>query len=33
VAADAPATVTNAPRVVGHGRVWQDSATDAIEVR
>jgi uncharacterized repeat protein (TIGR01451 family) len=33
VAADAPATVTNAPRVVGHGRVWQDSAADAIEVR
>jgi uncharacterized repeat protein (TIGR01451 family) len=33
VAADAPATVTHAPRVVGHGQVWQDSAADAIEVR
>jgi uncharacterized repeat protein (TIGR01451 family) len=32
VAADAPSLVTNAPRVVGHGAVWQDSASDPIEV-
>jgi hypothetical protein len=28
----APATVTNAPRVSGHGAVWQDAASDEIEV-
>jgi uncharacterized repeat protein (TIGR01451 family) len=33
VASDAPATITNSPRVVGHGAVWQDSASDPIEVR
>ena len=32
VAADAPSLVTNAPRVAGHGGVWQDSASDPIEV-
>ena len=32
VAADAPSLLTNAPRVVGHGTVWQDSASDPIEV-
>jgi uncharacterized repeat protein (TIGR01451 family) len=32
VAADAPAAVTNAPRVQGHGGVWTDAASDAIGV-
>jgi uncharacterized repeat protein (TIGR01451 family) len=32
VASDAPAAVTNAPKVVGHGQVWQDTASDPIEV-
>lgn len=32
VAQDAPATITNAPRVVGHGGVWSDTAADAIGV-
>jgi len=32
VAADAPDAVTNAPRVVGHGQIWQASASDAIAV-
>ncbi len=32
VATNAPSMVTNAPRVVGHGGVWQDSASDPIEV-
>ena len=32
VAADAVST-TNAPRVVGHGSVWQSTASDPIEVR
>ena len=32
VAADAPATITNSPRVRGHGRVWQDTASDTIAV-
>jgi uncharacterized repeat protein (TIGR01451 family) len=33
VAADAPATVTHAPSVAGHGGVWTDDATDTIEVQ
>lgn len=33
VAADAPATITNAPSVTGHGGVWTDAAADAIDVR
>ena len=32
VAADAPAAITNAPAVVGHGGVWTDEASDSIEV-
>jgi uncharacterized repeat protein (TIGR01451 family) len=32
VAANAPSLVTNAPRVAGHGGVWQDGAADPIEV-
>jgi peptidoglycan/xylan/chitin deacetylase (PgdA/CDA1 family) len=32
VAADAPALVTHAPAVAGHGGVWTDAASDPIEV-
>jgi uncharacterized repeat protein (TIGR01451 family) len=32
VAAGAPASVTNAPRVQGHGGVWTDAASDTIGV-
>jgi len=32
VAADAPAQVTNAPTVTGHGGVWTESASDVIDI-